>query len=236
MATKSEISSGLPSYQDCNDGVVDEVLGPATLYIAGRFVYSSDPNAPPLYELSHSIGFLSDNDRTVRFEKLDHSVTDVDGTPQVITRKRHIFDLKHPTAATDPTFEYHAESVTRRTLCSFGLSPIKSRGLRSSKGFQVQRAVRGADHKYAAKEVLFSAAPAKDKAVGYEWSDAQGSLVAREIETDDMMSLVVRAEMGHLVRDALVASWVARIWHDLAKGRLSPKQKWAEGKFSYELR
>ena len=229
MSNHSELVSDLPSYEDCNESAVDDVLGPATLYIAGRFIYSSDPNAPPLYELSHSIGFLSDSDRTIRFEKLDHSVKNIDGVPQVTTRKRHIFDLKHPTSATDPAFDFHAESVTRRTLCSFGISPIKTRSLRSNKGFQIQRAVRGPDHKFAPKGVLLTSTPARDKAVGYEWSDTQGSLMAREVESDELMSLVIGAEMGHLMRDVLVASWVVRVWWELARGSYKG-QKWADGK------
>ncbi|CAM1511003.1 Fc.00g085160.m01.CDS01 [Cosmosporella sp. VM-42] len=223
----------LPSYQDSNESAaVNEVLGPATLYIAGRFIYSSDPNAPPLYELSHSIGFLADYDRTVRFERLDHSVKDNNGTPEVSSRKRQIFDLKHPTPAEFPNFEFHAESVSRRSaLCSFGISTFPLHRVRPGKGFQIQRAVRGPDNRYAPKdkEVLFTAAPSRDKAVGYEWSDAQGNLMAREVETDDLMTFVIGAEMGAPTRDVLVASWVVRVWWELARGNYREK-RWDEAK------
>ncbi|UZP39707.1 hypothetical protein NXS19_007523 [Fusarium pseudograminearum] len=59
------------------------VLGPATLYISGRFVYSTDPQAPPLYEFSHSIGYLHDHDRSVKVERVDSVIKTSAGLPQV---------------------------------------------------------------------------------------------------------------------------------------------------------
>ncbi|KAK7415141.1 hypothetical protein QQX98_006085 [Neonectria punicea] len=226
----------LPSYNDSANNTVtvdNQILGPGTLYIAGRFVHSNDPQAPPLYEFSHSVGFLRDTDRSVKLERVDHTVRDHDGTPQVQSRNRHLFDLKHPTAGEWPTFEYHAESTSRRALCSLGISTFrpKSRllgGIGKAKGFQVHRAVRGADRRHEAREVMFTAAPARGSAVGFEWSDAGGRLLAREVETDDLMSLVVTAEMGAALRDALVAAWVMRVWWELAKGNYRTN-RWDDG-------
>ncbi|KAF7541734.1 hypothetical protein G7Z17_g11902 [Cylindrodendrum hubeiense] len=228
MAEFEVTDTDLPSYHDSanNEVTIDkQTLGPATLYIAGRFVHSSDPEAPPLYEFSHSVGFLRDSDRTVKVERVDQIVRDHNGTPRVQTRNRHLFDLRHPTAGEFPTFEYHAESTSRRALCSLGIATFRSKsgllarvGKTKGKGYRVHRAVRGADRRHEAREVIFTAAPSRDRAVGFEWSDGEGHLLAREVETDELMSLVVTAEMGAPLRDALVAAWVLRVWWELAKG------------------
>ncbi|KAF5010414.1 hypothetical protein FDECE_3429 [Fusarium decemcellulare] len=218
----------LPSYETITNTTsgttanppAKEILGPATLYIAGRFIYSTDPQAPPLYEFSHSIGYLHDTDRSVKVERVDSIVKTSAGTPQVVLRNRHLFDLKHPTAAEFPNFAYHAEAASRRSLCSLGASHFRTgRLLSNGKGYRFERAVRGSDRKFEAQDVLFEASPSREKAVGYEWRDAQGRLIAREVE-DEMasMSLVVTAEMGYQLRDALVAAWIIRIWWELSKG------------------
>lgn len=204
-----------PSYGDASDGTIEQILGPGTLHIDGRFVLSNDPNAPPLYELSHSIEFLSDSDRTVRFERLDNLIREVDGIPQLTTRKRHLFDLKNPTPAEYPNFEFQAEAVTRRTLCSFGINTHKK--FLSGKEYQFHRAVKGSDRRFAPREQLFSVTKAKDKAVDFEWKDAQGRLVAREVRRNETLSLLIGTEMGVALRDALVASWIVRLWRESAK-------------------
>lgn len=238
MADLEVPETGLPSYDESankEDVIENQILGPATLHIAGRFVHSSDPEAPPLYEFSHSVGFLRDTDRTVKFERVDHLVKTLNGAPKRQARNRHLFDLRHPTPGEWPTFEFHAESTSRRAVCSMGIKTFqsKSRLLASmskgkGKGFRVHRAVRGADRRHEEREVMFTAVPPRDRAVGFEWSDGEGRLLAREVETDELMSLVVTAEMGMALRDALVAAWLLRVWWELAKGNYR-SNRWEHG-------
>ncbi|KAL7795138.1 hypothetical protein V8C37DRAFT_374626 [Trichoderma ceciliae] len=213
-----------PSYQDSSEPTSrptiraqDEVLSPTTLSVAGRFIHCADPSAPPLYELSHSVGFLKDADRNVRIERLDYSLKRRDGVAQIATRKRHIYDLKHPTAATGPTFAYHAEPASRQSLCTFGLERYRPRKLSSARGYRFRRATHSLDRRLVRRDVLFSAVPARDKAVRYEWSDPGGQLVAREVDRGNSMTLVVSAMMGAGERDALVSAWMLRVWAELAR-------------------
>jgi hypothetical protein len=193
-------------------------LSPTTLYVAGRFIHSADPSAPPLYELSHSVGFLKDTDRNVRIERLDYSVKRRDGVAQLAARKRHIYDLKHPVGVTCPTFPYHAEPTSRQSLCTFGLESFRPRKLSSARGYRIRRATHSLDHQQLVRRgVLFSAIPTRDKAVRYEWSDADGQLVAREVDRSNLMTLVISAMMSAGERDALVSAWMSRIWSELAK-------------------
>lgn len=213
-----------PTYQDCCGlangpafSARDDVLSPTTLYVAGRFIHSTDPWVPPLYELSHSVGFLKDTDRNVRVERLDYSVKRRDGVAQIAARKRHIYDLKHPIMVTGPTFAYHAEPTSRQSLCTFGLESFRPRKLSSTKGYRIRRATHSLDHQLVRRDILFSAVPVRDKAVRYEWSDADGQLVAREVDRGGLMTLVVSAVMGTSRRDALVSAWMSRVWSELAK-------------------
>lgn len=198
-----------------NDDEISTVVQPTTLYAAERFIFSSDPNAPPLYELSHSVGFLSDSDRTVRFERLEHAVTTRAGAPRVTSKNRHIYDLKHPTPGELMKFEYQCESVSRESLGSFGIVPFR-RHVFGTKGFRVHRAVRGPDGRLESRSVLFTATASRDKNVGFEWTDENEEMMAREIIENDLMRLVVGTEMSVGLRDALVAAWILRLWNELA--------------------
>jgi hypothetical protein len=222
MATEDPIrSDGLPSYGDvATTDAANQMLQPTTLYAASRFIHSSDPQAAPLYELSHSVGFLSDTDRKVVLERLEHNVRSVGGIPTVATRKRSLFHLTHRTAAEMPAFAFQAESRTRRTA-SMGIERVSRFGRRS--GFRVCRAFFSGTGpgRYEAGPVMFSAVPPtsrKQQDVAWEWSDGEGALLAREVQAGGLMSLVVTAEMTAGMRDALVAAWLMRVWWGLAGG------------------
>ncbi|PHH87214.1 hypothetical protein CDD83_9181 [Cordyceps sp. RAO-2017] len=203
-----------PSYDEpLDDGLV---LPPATLHVAGRFVYSDNVHSPPLYELSHSVGFLRDTDRLVRVERLDHSVRDLNGSPQLSTRTKHLYDLKHPSIATSPTFLFHADTTSRQSLCSFGITSFRPRKLSTAKGYRVSRTGRGSDRQLVPRDALFTALPASDDAVTFEWFDPDDCLVARELDRSGMTSLLISAEMSLRARDALVAAWMLKLWWERA--------------------
>jgi len=190
------------------------------LYAAQRFIHSSDPNAPPLYEVSHSLGFLGDSDRTVRLWRTDHTIKTRDGIPQRVALNRLIFNLRHPTVGEYQNFEFQGEAACRGTIGSFGIVPFR-KGFFGAKCYRVHRAVRSADRTLVAKGLLFTAIPSKSENVGYEWRDDNDQLVAREVNEDDLMRLVIGMEMSAVVRDALVSAWILRMWNELrdTKGR-----------------
>ncbi|KAI1026585.1 hypothetical protein LB505_000669 [Fusarium chuoi] len=204
-------------------GPKDSILGPATLFIAGRFIYSAEPQDPPLYEFSHDISYLHDNDRNVKVERVDPVTKTSAGLPQVVLKNRHLFDLKHPTAAEFPSFPYHAEATSQRALTSFGVSCFRSGNiLRQLKGFRFERMVRGPGRKFRADGVLYEACESRSKGVAYEWRDCYGDIIAREIQDEQgRISLFVTAEMTQELRDALVTAWVIRIWSELSNGNKS---------------
>lgn len=207
-----------PSYDAADRRLDDLILPPVTLRAAGRFVYSDDPQAPPLYELSHSIGFLSATDRVVGVHRLQHQVKQLNGAPHVSTRAWHLFDLKHPSLLTAPPFPFHAEATSRRSLCSLGITRFRPRRLSAARGYRVHRAVRGPDHRLVSQDAIFTALPVRDGAVTYEWSDSQGRLLARELVQGGLMSFLIGTELSLGARDALVAAWILKMWWELAGG------------------
>ena len=205
-----------------------DLLKPATLYVAQRFIHPSDPQAPPLYELSHSVGFLRGTDRKVVLDRLDYSVRARSGT--VSTRKRTLYDLTHRTPIEAPAYAFQGEARSRAAMGSLGMEmcrPKKEKkegrgfslsGMMRRSGYRVVRA-RWRDWRLVAEGTLFTAVPPHGKGEGgvtWEWSDGDDMLVAREVMKDGLMSLVVTAEMTQEMRDALVAAWMMRIWWGLS--------------------
>ncbi|KJZ79465.1 hypothetical protein HIM_00934 [Hirsutella minnesotensis 3608] len=200
-----------PSYSGGNDVAGNSVQPPTTLRVVDRFVYSDDAPALPLYELSRTVEYLSDANSIVTFERLQQVVKYRNGSPQVSTRPRHLYDLKHPSSMIS-NFLFHADAVSRQTLCSFAIISFRPRKLSTARGYQIVRVARGPDRQLVSRDRLFTALPSKDTAVAYEWFDAQGRLLARELQQSEHRSLLITAEMRLDERDALAAAWLMKIW------------------------
>lgn len=213
----------LPSYDTLiTTDTNPEIVQPTTLHIASRFIHSSDQHAPPLYEFSHSLGFLRDTDRKVEMSRLDNVVRNTGGIPAITTRSRILFDLAHRTAAEMPVFPFQAEAKSRRiTLGSLGIEKVHR--LTRKSGYRICRAQYRSGRLVAAEEPspLFIAMPPTGEGGGvlWEWSDESGNILAREVLNGELLNLVVTAEMSTSMRDALVAGWIMRLWWELAEGK-----------------
>ena len=192
---------------------------PTTLYIAGRFIHSSDPQAPPIYEFSHSVPFLKDSDRKVVMERLDYSVK---RNSEITTRKRPMWDLTHRTVWEMPTYHWQGESSTSRTIGHLGMETFSPKFFGGDKGYRVFKAAKGSDRKLVKEtaQTIFTATPPRQEGeVTFEWTDAKDQIIAREIVRDDLVGLMVTVELESEVRDALAAAWIMRIWWDLSRGK-----------------
>lgn len=204
-----------PSYDEIVNKV--ELLHPpATFQIRGRVIYSDKYPTEPLFELSLDPRYLRDTTRSLAIERLDtfpRPPRSPNSSPYTATLKRHIYDLKHPGIITGPVFLYNAEAVSRQSLCSLGMSTFRPRRLSLTSGFRVHRATKRFDNPAIPRSLLFSAVSSKTKGVKYEWSNGQEEIVAREL---DSKKLFITKDMNTKKRDALVASWVLRIWWETA--------------------
>lgn len=214
-----------PSYHDAVETAAfsNNVLKPCTLFAADKYIYSSDAQTPAVYELSQSINFLCDSDRRVLMARLDYSVrNNLSGAPAVSTRKRSLFELAHHAPGQLPSFAYQAEAKSRSALGSLGIERAR-RGIgRRGVYYRVCRAVFGGGRRLVGAENLFTAvvpSGTRETEVSWEWKNAQGQILAREVTNDEHAKLVITAEMGVMTRDALVAAWMLRLWWDLSEGK-----------------
>lgn len=216
------MDEALPSYNESTNSADAKILlPPITLTLDGQIIYGGENrNAGPLYRLSRSIKDFVDNARDVTFEKVDHHIRTLhDGTSQMTMRYREMYHLKHPTKITGPTFLYYAESTSKLSLGSFGLSSFRRRRVLSSRnGYNVHRAERRLDHKLDVGGKLFSGVATNGKAVAFEWSDGQGNIVAREVKAQPgrLPTLLITKEMKVRRRDALAAAWILKLWWETA--------------------
>ncbi|KHN99343.1 uncharacterized protein MAM_03041 [Metarhizium album ARSEF 1941] len=208
-----------PSYSQVTNNE-EYLLPPATLRISGHVIYSDSSAAEPLYELSHELIHLRDTTRSMTVKRLDIMVKpspSPTGPPShAVTQKRHIYNLKHPGIITGPVFLYNAESLSRHSLCSFGMSTYRPRLFSLANGFRVHRVAKGPFNEVIAQGLLFSAVSTKARAVRYEWSGERGEILARELDSGQGPELFITKELSLRKRDALVTAWVLRMWWELA--------------------
>lgn len=208
-----------PSYDEIANKV-EHLNPPATLQISGRVIYSDKNPTEPLFELSLDPIYLRDTTRAVSIERVDTTMKPPptpNAPPGTVTQKRHIYDLKHPGIITGPVFLYSAEAISRQSLCSLGMSTFRPRRLSLTRGFRVHRSTKRLDNQVIPLGLLFTAVSSKTNGVRYEWSNGQGEIVARELDSKQSCRLFITKEMNTKKRDALVASWVLRIWWENAE-------------------
>ncbi|KAK2594519.1 hypothetical protein QQS21_007800 [Conoideocrella luteorostrata] len=208
-----------PSYDEvvANDAPDDFLHSPATFHLTGRLIYSDKNATEPLYELSQDIAFVRDSTQTVSIERTDFKLKVSDnGMSHMATLRRPIYALKHPPVYWSPLFLYHADPASKLGLCAFGLSTFRPKLLSLTPGFRVHRAARDVNEKIVQREELFSAVPMKRGTVKFEWSDAEGRIIARELDRPDGYSLFITRAMNVKTRDALVSAWVLRLWWEVA--------------------
>lgn len=241
-----------PAYDDEADAPSPDKTTalPDSFYAANRFIYCSSAaaDAPPTYELSHSLDSLNNSYLAVSFQRVIPKVKKgTDGTPEISTRRRALYDIKHSAPGTFPTVPFHAEPASRQAMCKLALESCRAKGHLFTRGFRICRATRRAkeadDDKYANSlgtrrdgrgvtnalslgDDVFTVSPAKQKGIGMEWRDGDGQLVAVQENEQQLMKLNVIMEMTLMQRDALVASWIMIVWHAMAaRHRLSIEER-----------
>lgn len=206
---------------------VATTLEPAVLLLSGQHVVFKAAPEAPLYELSRDVKSIPTKNSSIIFESVeDVQSTEADGNGSKQKQKRHIFYLAHPAGAefqTD-TPAYYITSVSREgTLGNIGLRSTKPL-LKKPEFEAVLSAARTAADKPLFDEnskVIFKIKP-NMLSGGYAWFDSDGSKVAVEEQKGSTRTLDVTVPMRMEVRDALVAAWCLKVWHDTAE---SPQAK-----------
>lgn len=163
------------------------------------------------------------------FEKVDHNVLElkieIEGVTASTPRKRHLFYLTHPVNAqyrTDIPARYYISSAVPEMVGNIRLETSKARFQRTSFKAMLSAKKTASDkplfNNGTQQLLLFDIHPDwKGGRNCYRWSDSNGRQVAVEDKEDDRCKLSVTTIMPQELRDALVGTWLLRLWHDTAE-------------------
>lgn len=230
------MDSDTESYEKTGGNPSKDILEPAVLFLSGRFVFAEAATSTPLYQLNSDIRSISNKDSCVTVERVGHGVPELDidiegvtaGTPQ----KRRLFNLVHPVNAqyrTDIPARYYITSAVPEMVGNIRFETSEAR-LRRASFKAMLSAKKTSSNKPLFDEgtqqlLLFDIHPNwKAGRNFYKWSDSNGRQVAVDENVDGRCKLSITRTMPQELRDALVATWLLRLWHDTAESKQAKRE------------
>lgn len=204
-----------------------DVIQPAVLLLSGQHVVSKTAPGEPLYEMSRDVTSIPQKNSSIVFERAEGAqTTEANRDRPEKQQNRQIFYLAHPAGSEFQTATpaYYITSVSQEeTLGNIGLRSKKYRLQRPDFEAVLSAARTAADEPLFDEDprVLFGIKP-KLMAGRYTWFDSGGSQVAVEGQKEGQRTLDITVPMERKVRDAIVATWCLKVWHDTAE---SPQAK-----------
>lgn len=213
-----------------------DILEPTVLFLSGQSVLAESANSTPLYHLNSDIRSISNKDSSVTFERVEHNVPglaiETDQGTADTPRKQHLFYLAHPMNAqyrTDIPAKYYITSAVPETVGNIRLETSEARFQKTSFKALLSAKKTASDKPLfdegTQQVLLFDIQP--NWKVGrncYRWNDSNGGQVALEEKEDDRYKLSVTSSMAKDLRDALVATWLLRLWHDTAESSQAKRE------------
>lgn len=209
-----------------------DILEPAVLFLSGQSVLTEGTSSTPLYQFNSDIRSISNKDSSVVLERVEHDVpnlSEIEGVTADSPQKRHLFYLVHPTNAqyrTDIPAKYYITSAVPEMVGNIRLDTSKPRFQNTSFKAMLSPKKTASDTSLFAdkQQLLFDIHP--NWKVGrncYRWTDSNSKQVAIEEKEDDRYKLSVTSTSQEL-RDALVATWLLRLWHDTAESKQAKRE------------
>ncbi|GIK05413.1 hypothetical protein Aspvir_009523 [Aspergillus viridinutans] len=230
------MDSDSESYEKTGGKPSKDILEPAVLFLSGQSVLTEAATPTPLYQLKSDITSIANKDSSVTLERVEHDVpeleTEIEGVTAGTARKNHLFYLAHPVNAqyrTDIPSRYYITSAVPPMLGNIRLETSEARFQRTS--FKAMLSPkRTASDKPLFDEgtqqlLLFDIYP--DWKIGrncYRWSDSKGRQAAIEEKENDRYKLSITRSMPQELRDALVATWLLRLWHNTAESKQAKRE------------
>ena len=245
MGSNSECSDRPPTDIDSDiEAAKEEVLEPAVFLMAGESILVQGAASTSVYRLSRSIlAFSSKHDSSVLFERVEHEAPEKATNTEKSSgqRTQRLFHLVHPLNASYRTDipAYYITSISPGVLGNIQFETTKSR-LQKTEFKAMSSPNKTASNKSlfdekAQQQLLFTVKP---KWVGarYKWTNSNGGEVAFEDrKKDGQHKLVVTTPLPRGMRDALVALWALRLWHDTAETRQAKREGELALQFSLSL-
>ena len=230
------MDSDSESLQKTGGNPSKDILEPAVLFLSGQSVLAESATSTPLYHLNSDIRSISNKDSSVTFERVEHDVSKLENETEHktadTTRKRHLFYLAHPMNAqyrNDIPAKYYITSAVPETVGNIRLKTSEARFQKTSFKALLSANKTASDkplfNEGTQQLLLFDIQP--NWKVGhncYKWSDSNGRQLAIEEKADDRYRLSVTSSMSQESRDALVATWLLRLWHDTAESRQAKRE------------
>ena len=198
----------------------DDSAGQFDIFVfSGQVVVSQNAPLTPLYQLNRELTCARQRNMAMIFESIQFTeVTNPDNT----TRKRRISEdlyyLVHPLNP-DRQFdlpEYYVTAASPGTLGNIQLDTTKATSQIARFKAMLNRDRSAVDAQLfdrATQELLFDIKPML-KSGQYEWLDADGQRIAHESSKGEEYLLHLEASILQEKKDALVALWIVRLWHD----------------------
>ncbi|PKX89316.1 uncharacterized protein P174DRAFT_396941 [Aspergillus novofumigatus IBT 16806] len=213
-----------------------KLLEPADLFLSGQSVLAEAATPTPLYHLNSDITSISNKNSSVTLEGVEHGVSELGSEIESVTagtpQKRHLFYLAHPVNAqyrTDIPAMYYITSAVPEMVGNIRLETSEARLQRTSFKAMLSPKKTASDKPLfdegTPQVLLFDIRP--DWKVGrnyYKWSDSNGRQVAIEEKENDRYKLSITRSMPREMKDALVATWLLRLWHDTAESKRAKRQ------------
>lgn len=230
------MDSDTESYEQTGGNPSKDILEPAVLFLSGRFVLAEAATSTPLYQLNSDIRSISNKDSCVVVERVELDVPELDikieGVTAATPRKRRLFNLVHPANAqyrTDIPARYYITSAVPEMVGNIRFETSEAR-LRRTSFKAMLSAKKTSSNKPLFDEgtqqhLLFDIHP--NWKVGrncYKWSDSNGRQVAVDETEDGRCKLSITSIMPQELRDALVATWLLRLWHGTAESKQAKRE------------
>lgn len=228
LPSDSRIGCAPTLVRDQDGQLSSDIVGPTVLILEGQNVFPENIDSKPLYQLSRSIGAVTHKDSSIDLVRIGRSGhEDDEDASNSKQQNQHLFYLVHPVNAQYRTDVpgYYMTSVSPEMIGNIKFETAKSK-LRKSEFKALLSANKSASDNplfdEQLQETLFSAKTTWNGR--YLWYNSEGKQVAHEGGDGNQTKLAITQPMAENMRDAMVGSWVLRLWHDRAEGGQFTKQ------------
>ncbi|KAI0843903.1 hypothetical protein F5Y00DRAFT_221116 [Daldinia vernicosa] len=219
------------SYVASTERLWQDFLEPTTLVLKDQYIAPETEPTNWLYQIGQDVTAIPQKATSIAFEKIENNEpVEVDSSTSTRSQNRHLFYLAHPLGARYRTDipPYYLTSVSSDTLGNISLETSKSRLGKYAFKVLVSSGRSWTDNPlfHENAELLFNV---KQKWANghYIWADSNNKQVAYEDDKYNQHRLVITASMKADFRDALVAAWCLKLWHDTSESSQA-KSKYME--------
>ncbi|KAI2781030.1 hypothetical protein F4815DRAFT_493062 [Daldinia loculata] len=206
----------------------EDVLEPTTLVLKNQYIAPETEPTNWLYQIGWDVTAIPQKATSITFEKIENTESlEVGSSTSIKSHNRHIFYLAHPLGAQYRADfpPYYLTSVSGDTLGNISLETSKSRLGKIIFKVLVSSGRSWTDNPlfHENAELLFNV---KQKWANghYIWTNSNNKQVAYEDNKYDQHRLVITASMKTDIRDALVATWCLKLWHDTSESSQAKRE------------